>query len=219
MIKKKIFLIFSFLLSSSCQGNQGIIKNEFKNSPPKKISYLNKEKAYFASGCFWCVEAIYESVYGVEEVFSGYAGGNTNNPTYNSIGTGQTGHAESVEVIYDPLKVSFKTLVNVFFGSHDPTSINRQGPDVGSQYRSIAFFTNKEEQEIINKKIDSLTKNKTYQKPIATEVRKIKKFYYAEDYHQDYEKLNPNNPYVRNISVPRLNKFKSKFKNILKETH
>ena len=129
-------------------------KSEFKNLPPKEIDYTGKKKAYFASGCFWCVEAIYESLKGVDEVFSGYSGGKTTNPTYSSIGTGRTGHAESVEVIYDPLEISYETLVDVFFGSHDPTSLNRQGPDFGSQYRSIAFYSNEKEKEIIkNKKI------------------------------------------------------------------
>ena len=218
-MKNKIILIFSLFFLYSCQAKLNSTKNKLQNLPPKNIKFENKEKAYFASGCFWCVEAIFESLKGVEEVFSGYAGGTTTNPTYNSIGTGRTGHAESVEVIYDKSKISFETLVDVFFGSHDPTTLNRQGPDVGSQYRSIAFYKNEEEKEIINGKIDSLTNKNIFKKSIKTEIKKLEKFYYAEDYHQDYEKLNPNNPYVINVSIPRLNNFKSKFSNLLKKNH
>ena len=218
-MKNKIILIFSLFFLYSCQAKLNSTKNKLQNLPPKNIKFENKEKAYFASGCFWCVEAIFESLKGVEEVFSGYAGGTTTNPTYNSIGTGRTGHAESVEVIYDKSKISFETLVDVFFGSHDPTTLNRQGPDVGSQYRSIAFYKNEEEKEIINRKIDSLTNKNIFKKSIKTEIKKLEKFYYAEDYHQDYEKLNPNNPYVINVSIPRLNNFKSKFSNLLKKNH
>ena len=218
-MKNKIILIFSLFFLYSCQAKLNSTKNKLQNLPPKNINFENKEKAYFASGCFWCVEAIFESLKGVEEVFSGYAGGTTTNPTYNSIGTGRTGHAESVEVIYDKSKISFETLVDVFFGSHDPTTLNRQGPDVVSQYRSIAFYKNEEEKEIIIRKIDSLTNKNIFKKSIKTEIKKLEKFYYAEDYHQDYEKLNPNNPYVINVSIPRLNNFKSKFSNLLKKNH
>ncbi|WP_083629666.1 peptide-methionine (S)-S-oxide reductase MsrA [Tenacibaculum agarivorans] len=175
-----------------------------------------KEVAYFASGCFWCVEAIFESVEGVEEAVSGYAGGDTKNPTYRSIGTGRTGHAETVAVYYNPKKVSFKTLVDVFFGSHDPTTVNGQHPDYGTQYRSIAFYNTAEEKKYIEAAILDLNAE-VYKGKIATEVLKIKKFYEAEDYHQNYERLHPNNPYVRNVSIPRLNRFKKKFPKILKK--
>jgi peptide-methionine (S)-S-oxide reductase len=175
------------------------------------------KKAYFASGCFWCVEAIYESVKGVQEVYSGYAGGITKNPNYNQIGTGRTGHAEAVEVIYDPKKVTFETLVQVFFGSHDPTTANRQGPDYGSQYRSIAFYSSDEEREIIQNYLQILEKGNFFSKEIVTEIKLLEKFYYAEEYHQDYEKNNPNNPYVRQVSIPRLQKFKNQYPELLKK--
>ena len=171
--------------------------------------------AYFASGCFWCVEAIFESVDGVEEAVSGYAGGSTTNPTYNSIGTGTTGHSETVAVYYKPSKVGFKTLVEVFFGSHDPTTKNGQDPDYGSQYRSIAFYQTPSEKSVIDAFILDL--NQSYYKgSIVTEVTKLVTFYEAEAYHQNYERLNPNNPYVKNVSVPRLNRFKKKFPQFLK---
>ena len=192
------------------------------NKKEKTSYFLEKEKttkvAYFASGCFWCVEAIFESVTGVEEAVSGYAGGDTINPTYRKIGTGKTGHAETVAVYYDSEVVSFATLVDVFFGSHDPTTVNGQHPDYGTQYRSIAFYENDNEKEIIENKIAALNKTK-YDGKIATEVVKFEKFYKAEDYHQDFEKRNPNQSYVKSVSIPRLNRFKAKFPELLKEKH
>jgi len=171
--------------------------------------------AYFASGCFWCVEAIFESVIGVEEAVSGYAGGFTENPTYQSIGSGNTGHAEAVAVYYNPEKVSFKTLVTVFFGSHDPTTVNGQHPDYGSQYRSIAFYSSELEKNIIKNAISKLNKD-IYDGKIATEVIPFTKFYKAEEYHQNFERRNPNQSYVKAVSIPRLNRFKKKFPALLK---
>ncbi len=174
-------------------------------------------KAYFASGCFWCVEAVYESVKGVEEVINGYSGGHTNNPTYEASNTGKTGHAEAVEVIYNPNLVSFSTLVDVYFGSQNPMQVNGQGPDNGSQYRSIIFYQNDEQKQIILKKKEALAKQ--LKAKIAAEVYPFQQFWVAEDYHQNYERLHPNNPYVKNVSIPRLKKFQAKFPDILKETH
>ena len=184
-----------------------------------KAPYIIKDNikvAYFASGCFWCVEAIFESVSGVEEAISGYAGGHTLNPTYNSIGTGKTGHSETVAVYYNKEKVSFETLVTVFFGSHDPTTKNGQHPDYGTQYRSIAFYTNDLEKQIIDTAIAKLNKE-VYNNSIKTEVTKLKKFYEAEEYHQNFERRNPNQGYVKAVSIPRLNKFKKKFSELLKK--
>lgn len=196
-------------------GFSEISKNEEYTYTKAEISEDDKV-AYFASGCFWCVEAIFESVEGVSEAVSGYAGGTTKNPTYRSIGTGTTGHAETVAVYYNPKKVSFETLVKVFFGSHDPTTVNGQYPDFGTQYRSIAFYSNDSEKKIIDKIIKKLNKE-VYKDKIATEVTKLKKFYEAEEYHQNFEKRNPNNRYVQNISIPRLNRFKKKFPELLKK--
>ncbi len=152
-------------------------------------------------------------------MYSGYAGGHTKNPNYNQIGTGRTGHAEAVEVIYDPKVVTFGTLVQVFFGSHDPTTPNRQGPDRGPQYRSIAFHQNDNEREIIQKYIALLEEKEIFSNPIVTEVSTLEKFYYAEEYHQDYEKLNPGNPYVQNVSIPRLKRFQKAYPELLKKNH
>ena len=175
----------------------------------------NLATAYFASGCFWCVEAIYESVNGVEEVVSGYAGGHTKNPTYEDSNTGRTGHAESVEVIYDPAVVSFSQLVDVYFGSQNPTQVNGQGPDRGSQYRSIIFYQNDAEKQIIEEKKKALAEK--LQEPIAAEVKPFEKFWKAEDYHQNYEAQHPENPYIQKVSIPRINRFKAKFPQLLKK--
>ncbi len=195
----------------------------FTNFTKKDIGLKseNSEKielAYFASGCFWCVEAIFESVNGVEEAVSGYAGGHTRNPTYREIGTGKTGHSETVAVYYNPKKVSFQTLVNVYFGSHNPTTINGQHPDYGSQYRSIAFYANNNEKQVIENTIKKLNKE-LYKGRIVTEVTPFTKFYPAEEYHQNYESLHPENSYVQNVSIPRLNRFKRKFPELLKQQH
>jgi peptide-methionine (S)-S-oxide reductase len=172
--------------------------------------------AYFASGCFWCVEAIFESVAGVEEAISGYAGGFTKNPTYQKIGTGKTGHAETVAVYYNPTIVSFETLVTVFFGSHDPTTKNGQHPDYGTQYRSIAFYESATEKAIVEATIKKLNTT-IYKGKIETEVRLLTRFYEAEKEHQNYERLHPNNSYVKAVSAPRLLRFKRSFPELLKK--
>ena len=172
-------------------------------------------KAYFASGCFWCVESIYENLKGVVKVDSGYSGGFKENPSYNEVISGKTGHAETIEVMYNPNIIEFKTLVKVFFGSHDPSTLNKQGPDVGTQYRSIAFYMSKNEKTIIEQEITDLL-NKNLYKKITTQIIPFKKFYIAEEYHQDYKKKNPNNLYIMKVSAPRINKFKMNFKNLIK---
>lgn len=215
-MKKLLSVLFLALLFSCNNQAQTNPKQEaIKTATPVTVALQNgKAKAYFASGCFWCVEAVYESVKGVDEVINGYAGGHTQNPTYEKSNTGQTGHAEAVEVIYDPKIVSFETLVDVYFASQNPTQVNGQGPDRGSQYRSIIFYQNQEQKEIIDAKKKALAEK--LNSTIAAEVYPFLKFWIAEDYHQDYEKLHPENPYIQNVSIPRLNNFKSKMPNILK---
>ncbi|GHA46381.1 peptide methionine sulfoxide reductase MsrA [Salinimicrobium marinum] len=215
---------FSFLLgliltfSTSCGNNsqETATTPEIANADPVEVPEQNGlNRAYFASGCFWCVEAIYESVRGVEEVISGYSGGHTRNPTYESSNTGRTGHAEAVEVIYDPEVIDFATLVDVYFGSQDPTQKNGQGPDIGSQYRSIIFYQNEEQKKIIEQKKAALAEK--LEDEIAAEVLPFQKFWKAEEYHQDYEANNPNNPYIQNVSIPRIQKFQRKFPELLKD--
>jgi len=197
----RIILIFSVLF----------IKTDYST---KELNQ-NYEKAYFASGCFWCVEGIYENIKGVIEVNSGYSGGFKKNPTYQQVMSGKTGHAEAVEIIYDPIVVDFKSLVEVFFGSHDPTTLNRQGPDRGTQYRSIAFYNSEEEKNEIKKEIKRLLDTNTYNK-ITTQVKTFKIFYLAEEYHQDYKKNNPYDMYIMKVSAPRINKFKMDFSELIK---
>jgi peptide-methionine (S)-S-oxide reductase len=228
MKKSFTILLITFISLISCQNNaqtKPVVKQTktnielgLMNANPVKVPIENGlARAYFASGCFWCVEAIYESVKGVHEVINGDSGGHTLNPTYQSSNTGKTGHAEAVEVIYDPTIVSFETLVDVYFGSQNVTQVNGQGPDIGSQYRSILFFQNDDQKQIIINKKEALAKK--LDKRLAAEIMPFLKFWVGEDYHQNYERLNPNNPYIKRISIPRLNRFKKKFPHLLKEGH
>lgn len=200
----------------SCQSKKENKQQQAMAEPVQVVSNDGFARAYFASGCFWCVEAVYESVRGVEEVYNGYSGGHTENPTYEASNTGRTGHAEAVEVIYDASKIGFSDLVDVYFGSQNITQVNGQGPDRGSQYRSIIFYQNEEEKAIIDKKISALNQELGGDK-VAAEVMPFQKFWMGEGYHQDYERRNPNNPYIQNVSIPRLNRFKAKFPQLLKE--
>lgn len=216
-------LLLLIMVSTSCQPKNKSDKKETAQKATLEETKLTAdqlqeyETAYFASGCFWCVEAIFESVKGVKEVYSGYSGGTEKNPTYEEVSYGRTTHAEAVEVYYDPKIITFAQLVQVFFGSHDPTTLNRQGPDRGAQYRSVAFYKNEAEKKTIMDYMAKLEAENVYGRPIVTEVKKFEKFYMAEEYHQDYEKRNPNNSYIRNVSIPRLNRFKENFKSYLKE--
>lgn len=217
---RTILLSMSIALFFSCQNKAQVNskQQEVINAKPVEVSIQNGQaRAYFASGCFWCVEAIYEHVKGVDDVISGYSGGHTKNPTYEASNTGKTGHAEAVEVIYDPKVVSFSTLVDVYFGSQNVTQVNGQGNDIGSQYRSIIFYQNEEQKKIIEEKKAALAKQ--LNETIAAEVYPFQKFWIAEDYHQNYERLHPNDSYIRNVSVPRLNRFKKKFPELIKENH
>ncbi|SDX83964.1 peptide-methionine (S)-S-oxide reductase MsrA [Hymenobacter psychrophilus] len=173
--------------------------------------------ADFAGGCFWCTEEVFEEIKGVKAVVSGYSGGPQANPTYEQVGRGETGHAEAIEVYYDPKEVTFATLVDVFFrGAHDPTTLNRQGPDAGAQYRSVAFYRTPAEKQIIDEAIKRVDASKQYSNPIVTQVVPFKKFWPAEGYHQGYYRLHPTEGYVQNVSVPKVEKFRHKFPELLK---
>jgi peptide-methionine (S)-S-oxide reductase len=220
---KKVFVIaLAAFLLNACTGNsqssaQDSQEVELKKPSAEELDGLST--AFFASGCFWCVEAVFESVTGVKEAVSGYAGGHTDNPTYQSIGTGRTGHAESVKVYYDPEEIDYETLLKVYYGSHDPTTVNGQAPDFGTQYRSMIFFQDEEEKKLAESFKKTLEASGKYDEAIITEIVPLEKFYEAEDYHQDYERLNPNESYVRRVSVPRLNRFKKKYPELLKKGH
>lgn len=210
-----VLLLFGFLVScAQKQPNTISVKNE--NGIPNYFQDNVKLKvATFAGGCFWCTEAIFEHVIGVHEVISGYSGGKEENPTYELVGSGRTNHAESFQVYYDPTLISFKDLVRVFFASIDPIMINGQGPDRGPQYRTIAFYNDDEEKQIILDKIKELSKE--YDDPIATQIMPFEKFYEAEDYHQNFVKKNPNQRYVRYVSIPRRTETLQKVPDLVKK--
>ncbi len=173
------------------------------------------EVATFAGGCFWCFEAVFKRIKGVESAVSGYAGGKTNNPNYEEVSSGNTGHAEAVQITYDPNIISYQKLVEVFFALHDPTTENRQGNDVGEQYRSVIFYHSETQKEIAEKEM-RIFEDK-YEDPIVTEITPFKEFFRAEDYHQDYYEQNRNsNPYCRLIIDPKITKLYKDFKSLTK---
>lgn len=197
-----------------------IIHSELKSSTIQNTSKTMKDAGsktvVFAGGCFWCTEAIFNELKGVKKVVSGYSGGNVANPTYEQVCTGQTGHAECTQITYDPTQVTFAELLEVFWMTHDPTTLNRQGADHGTQYRSAIFYTDEDQkQEAIAYKA-KLEKEKIWSDPIVTEITKFEKFYPAENYHQEYYQNNPNQGYCRIVITPKIEKFKKIFADKLK---
>lgn len=167
--------------------------------------------ATLGGGCFWCLEAVYLELQGVEKVVSGYAGGSVRNPSYRQVCTGNTGHAEVVQLTFDPEQISFREILEVFFTIHDPTTLNRQGADVGTQYRSAIFYHDEEQRQIAKETIAKLDAADIWPNPIVTEVTPLDTFYEAEDYHQDYYEQNPNQPYCQIVITPKVAKFRKKF--------
>ena len=177
----------------------------------------DKQVATLAGGCFWCLEAVYDELDGVEDVVSGYTGGAMPDPSYELVCSGTSGHAEVVQVTFDPARVSFKELLEVFFTIHDPTTLNRQGSDVGTQYRSAIFYHDAEQKRVAEEVIDELTEEGLWDDPIVTEVAPLETFYEAEDYHQEYFRKNPLQPYCMVIVRPKVAKFRKKYFSKLKE--
>ncbi len=175
------------------------------------------ETITLGAGCFWCIEAVFQNLKGVESVVSGYTGGRVENPTYEQICTGTTGHAEVAQIIFDPAVISFEDLLYVFWRTHDPTTLNRQGADVGTQYRSAIFFDSEEQKKIAEKSKAKTDASDLWPDPIVTEISPLDKFYKAEEYHQDYYRLNSNQPYCRLIIDPKIRKLKKEFSNKLKD--
>jgi peptide-methionine (S)-S-oxide reductase len=208
-MKSFIATIIAVVLFASCAQTQS--KDLKLAVGLKQKGAANEAVATFAEGCFWHTEIVFQSLAGVRDAVSGYAGGTDKNPDYEKVSDGETGHAECVNVYYDPSKISFETLVKAFFASHDPTEVNRQGPDVGTQYRSIAFYRNEKEKAIIETEIKRIADSKKYKSKIATEVKPFSKFYTAEDYHQEYIPNHPGNPYVQNVSIPDFERFRKSF--------
>lgn len=175
------------------------------------------ELATFGAGCFWCVEAVFQSLKGVDQVISGYSGGHIKNPTYRQVCTGTTGHAEVCQISYDPSIITFEELLEVFWSTHDPTTVNRQGNDVGPQYRSVIFYHSEQQKILAENYKKELDASGAFNNPIVTEISPFETFFTAEDYHQEYYDLNPNQPYCTFVIKPKMDKFQKVFKDKLKE--
>lgn len=215
-MRSLIFTLLAMISLASCAQTTGNNKLKIPVAE-KKNAAAGEAVATFAEGCFWHAEIVFQSLEGVRDAVSGYAGGTTKDPGYEEVASGNTGHAETVQVYYDPSKISYETLVAAFFASQDPTTLNRQGNDVGTEYRSIAFYRNEKEKQIILAEINRLTASGKYKSRIVTEVLPFTKFYPAEDYHQEYISHNPGNPYVQHVSIPEFIKFKQEFKGKFKQ--
>lgn len=212
---RKLFI--SILIGSifvSCSdykaNNQNIIVNKDNNYS------MSTDTITLGAGCFWCVEAIFQGIKGVESVVSGYSGGSVKNPSYKEVCAGTTGHAEVCQVVYDSEEVSLAQILEVFWQTHDPTTLNRQGGDVGTQYRSAIFYHNEEQKDLATQILNKLNASRVFDKPIVTEITAFSNFYPAEDYHQDYFDLNGQQPYCSNVIRPKVEKFKKAFSDILK---
>ncbi len=232
------FISLFFLLGQACKINDSVTK-ESKNPSntavvtkaqtnkktyplaeyTKENKLENYSQAIFAGGCFWCTEAAFERIEGVVDVISGYSGGHLAYPTYSGVGAGNTGHAEAIAIYYDSDKIDYSTLLDVFFVAHDPTTLNRQGPDYGEEYRSGIYFQNETEQKIIDTKIKALNASDAFKSKIVTEVAAYKEFWVAEGYHQNYYELNPNHSYVAKVSRPKVVKVLKSFPDLIKKEY
>ena len=224
IILLQLITIFTLLISSCGEttNKKKQVENKSKlTTPAHESDQAGNPSSYdtitLGGGCFWCVEAVYEMLDGVIKVESGYSGGNVKNPSYREVCTGSTGHAEVAQITFDSSKTSVDEILKVFFTVHDPTSLNKQGADVGTQYRSVIFYRNDHQREIAKSIIDDLNNNHVYLKPIVTQLDPFTVFYKAEDYHQDYYNQNKEAPYCRMVIQPKLEKFEKLFKHRLKK--
>jgi peptide-methionine (S)-S-oxide reductase len=222
VMRKSLFFMCSFLGLFSCaqappkENNNGF---KFSNMTEDELSSApgTTELATFGAGCFWCVEAIFQNLKGVIKVQSGYSGGSVKNPSYKEVCMGTTGHAEVCQITYDPSVITYSQLLEVFFSTHDPTTLNRQGADSGTQYRSSIFYHNEKQKELAELAIKAGNESHNWSDPIVTEVVAFSEFYSAEGYHQDYFALNGEQPYCQIVIVPKVDKFKKKFQELLKK--
>ena len=212
-----LFAAMSVITFGGCENKSNNIQSENKKDSGEILNMDNLEKATFGSGCFWCTEAIFENLKGVHSVVSGYAGGNVLNPTYEEVCTGTTGHAEVTQITYDPSVISYDELLEVFWKTHDPTTLNRQGNDVGPQYRSVIFYHDDEQKQLAEKYKAELDKSGAWDNPIVTEISPLTNYFPAEKYHQDYYNNNPNQGYCAFVIAPKLEKFRKVFKDKLKK--
>ncbi len=209
-----VFMLLSFAACSQKSNKPSVVPKPLSNKELSKYS-----QATFAAGCFWHEEALFESIKGVKEVVSGYAGGTSSNPSYESIETGETGHAETVNVFYDPAEITYDKLVEVYFAGQDPTSVNGQGNDRGTQYRSVLFYRNDAEKQKATTYMKRLHDAGKYKKPLAVQLMPLNRFWKAEDYHQDYIVKNPGSGYVNMVSIPEIKKTQKEFPQLVKEGH
>jgi peptide-methionine (S)-S-oxide reductase len=224
IMKRRIYLLItSILFVQIFYGylNRGIdaqTRTEKSNKEKEQVNIHKTKTATFGSGCFWCTEAVFERVKGVESVVSGYAGGTVENPTYEQVCSGNTGHAESIQVTYNPEIISYPELLEIFWRTHDPTTLNRQGNDVGTQYRSVIFYHDEEQKKLAEEYKKKLDESGAWDKPIVTEIVPFTNFYKAEKYHQDYYENNPNQGYCSFVIAPKVEKFEKVFKDKLKDS-
>lgn len=211
------FISMSMIGFGGCENESNSNKVENKIDKGAVVNMANLEKATFGSGCFWCTEAIFERLNGVIDVESGYSGGNVENPTYEEVCTGTTGHAEVTQITYDSSVISFDELLEVFWKTHDPTTLNKQGNDIGTQYRSVIFYHNEKQKNLAEKYKTELDKSGAWENPIVTEISPFENFYSAENYHQDYYNNNPKQGYCTFVIAPKLEKFEKVFKSKLKK--
>lgn len=212
----KLIAIALAFSSMACQSKEKKTMTE-SNATNPTVTQNNLEVATLAGGCFWCTEAVFLEIEGVKTVLPGYIGGDIVNPTYNEITTGRTGHAEAIEIVFDPSIVSFGEILEIFFATHDPTTLNRQGADVGTQYRSEVFYHTEAQKKITEDYIALMTLENTFGKPLVTQLSKAPKFYVAEDYHKNYYSRNSNQSYCSYVITPKINKLKEKFQDKLKK--
>jgi len=212
MLTTFLFSVISLVSCNPSSPQNSIMANE---TIPAGIK---TDTATFGTGCFWCTEAVFQELKGVLKVTSGYSGGTVKNPSYEDVCTGTTGHAECLQIIYDPKVISFDELLEVFWEAHDPTTLNRQGNDVGTQYRSVIFYHNDEQKKKSEEYKIKLDKSGAYNNPVVTEISPFTRFYAAEDYHQDYYRLHGSQPYCTFVIRPKVEKFEKVFKNKLKTT-
>lgn len=215
MLKKSLFfiVIFTFLSCNLSAGKKDVSKTALTSVEPM----AGLELATLGNGCFWCTEAVFQQLEGVVSVEPGFAGGNTKNPSYKEVCTGLTGHAEVIRLSFDPKVISYTELLQVFFSTHDPTTLNRQGADVGTQYRSAVFYHNEAQKEVAEKMIKELNEAGVYDNKIVTEVTEVNNYYPAEDYHKNYYNNNKEQPYCRAVINPKLEKFVKTYKDKLKK--
>ena len=215
-MKSKFLILAAVLAVILGSNNKSNAQLEVGNEEGANQKMENLEKATFGSGCFWCTEAVFERLKGVYKVVSGYSGGTVENPTYEQVCTGKTGHAEVTQITYDPKVITYDELLEVFWKTHDPTTLNRQGNDVGTQYRSVVFYHNDEQKRLAEKYKEELNKSDIWDKPIVTEISPFTNFYTAEKYHQNYYDNNPAHPYCSFVITPKVKKFEKVFRDKLK---